>query len=208
MKNIIKKFFAFFTIFIFLSCSAMIKKINGEHSPKIETEKSLKKFIDEANLAIDLDKNFFVKDNASKRALVNSDLVYTKNDSLIFPYGILLFNNEGTGISYLGVQKCLIDEIKTDSISELLQSSDKKFMTGVNLLELNDDFINGKGKAVSPFKLNNKPTAIIVWAKYRGRMWAGDTNSMIQNLKSSPKNYDIYFLNLDPNKYYSQFDTE
>lgn len=206
MKNSIKKFFAFLMIFILLSCSAMIKKINGEHSPKIETEKSLQRFIADENLAIDLNKNFFVKDNASKRALVNSDLVYTENDSLILPYGVLLFNKEGTGISYLGVQKCLIDEIKTDSISKLLEAPDKKFTTEVNLLQLNDDFVNGKGKAVSPFKLNNKPTAIIVWAKYKGKMWAGDTNSMIENLKSSSQNYDIYFLNLDPNKYYSQFE--
>lgn len=191
----------FFTIITLVSCSPMVSIINGEKKPKLETIQSLNEFINDNNLSINLDRNIFLKNDEAKMKLINSDLVYKKDESTILPYGIILFDGNGLGYDYSTIESCLIDEIKIDSISDFSKLNTSE----LNLIDLNHLFLNKNGKDFSSFKINNKPTVIILWAKYRGKKWAKETNSMINSFKSSTRNYNIYFLNLDPNKYYSQF---
>lgn len=195
----------FFIIITLNSCSGIVSSINGEKRPKLETIQSLNKFIKDNNLSIELDRNIFLKNKEAKMKLINSELVYKKDESTILPYGIILFDENGLGYNYSAIENCLIDEIKSDSISNFSELNSNKNNFELNLTDLNYQFLNNNGKDFSSFKINNKPTVIILWAKYRGKKWAKETNSMINSFKSSPKNYNIYFLNLDPNKYYSQF---
>lgn len=193
---------------ICIGCKSIIKTINGEHRPQIENEKSLKKFIFEEDLPIEFENSFFLKNSSSRNELVKSDLVYTESDSLILPYGIILFDAEGKGINYKDIenQVCLIDEKQTDSISDYLGWINESVKTEFNLKQLNNSFMDENGNEIAPFKLNERPTVIILWAKYKGKKWAQETKSMITSFQSSSEDYNIFYLNLDPNKYYSQFE--
>ncbi|MDN6311224.1 MAG: hypothetical protein ACTHY4_03430 [Flavobacteriaceae bacterium] len=101
---------------------------------------------------------------------------------------------------------CLIDELESDGFYPKIKSLNKTYSNKINLLDLRNAFIDSKGKSHFSFKENGNAVAIVIWAKYKGKMWANESNAIINQLKNSNTKYDIYYLNLDPNQHYSQFE--
>src|SRR5699024_5673125 len=195
-----KKILFFILLISFTGCSGLIKTINGEKKPQIENMNSLEEFVYENDLSIDFEKNLFLKNRKSLELLTESDLCYVDNDSTIIAYGTMLFTKNWEGINYQDAQACLIDQIKEDRlINENETIFSKTAYNPYNLSDFQAVFsdINGHGK--SPFQKNEQPVAIVVWAKYKGKRWAGYTEDIIKQLKESREYYDIYFLNGDPN---------
>lgn len=194
-------------LFTLIGCSGIVKTINGEKKPKVENLESLAEFVDETNLKIDFQNNLFLKNQNAQKLLAKSDLCYVDKDSLIIAYGVMLFNKHWDGINYQDTQACLIDELTENNLIEksenpLFNILNKEY----NLMDLKEVFADEDGESVFPFKKKENPIAIVLWAKYKGKRWAGETNEIIRQLKQSNHNYDIFFLNLDPNKNFSQFE--
>lgn len=198
--------------FILVSCNSLVKKINGEKKPKAETQETLQQFISENNLSIDLSKNIFLKNKESKEKITHSEIGYLdKNNNLLSAYGIYFFDenwnallhNQTQGRHLLGA--CLKDEIVLDNFHEKIISLNNNIDPKFNLLELKNSFIDSNGNDFFPFQKNGKAVAIVVWSKYKGKKWAVETEHLIRSLKNSKTDYNIYYLNLDPNKFYSQF---
>lgn len=203
-----KKISFLLLIFALMGCSQVVKTINGEKKPKIETAESLQKFIDENELGIDLGKNLFLKDSDAHKKLVKSELCYIDQDSLIIPYGFLLFNKNWIGINYQEAAACLRDEVKTEAFLELepYQNPYTTLNASQNLSEFRTAFVDQNGKKSFPFKKVNRPIAVVLWAKYKGKKWAEETQLFIRELQNSKEDFQIYFLNLDPNEHFSQFE--
>lgn len=188
-----------------ISCSSIVKTINGEKKPKLETSKSLVEFAYQQELNIDFNKNLFLKNKLSQTKLADSNLVYVNKDSLIIPYGLMLFDENWNGLSYSNLEACLIDEVNSDSLYDIISTKDNAIKSKLNLIEFKNSFITDEGKTIFPFEKNNRPIAIVLWAKYKGNNWAEETNVIIKSLENSKENYDVFFLNLDPNDFYSQY---
>ncbi|MGO1728633.1 MAG: hypothetical protein ACTHY4_03425 [Flavobacteriaceae bacterium] len=58
-----------------------------------------KAFVEETNLEINFEKNFYLKNKIGKQKIVNSGLVYVETDSIIIPYGLLMFDQNWNGIA-------------------------------------------------------------------------------------------------------------
>lgn len=190
--------------FTLLSCNSLAKKINGEKKPKIETQETLQQFISENNLGIDLSKNMFLKNERSKEKIINSKMAYVENDFLI-AYGIYLFDENWNVLEHILLENCLKDEIVSDNFYQKVVNVNKEIEPKSNLLELENSLIDHNGNEFFPFQKNGKSVAVIVWAKYKGKKWAVETEHLIKSLKNSKTDFDIYYLNLDPNKFYNQF---
>lgn len=195
-----------FSFTFFISCTSLVKSFNGEKKPRQENLESLKAFVEETNLDINFEKNFYLKNKIGKQKIVNSDLVYVETDSIIIPYGLLMFDQNWNGLNYDSMKACLIDELESDEFYPKIKSLNETLTNPTNLNDLKNAFIDFKGKPYFPFKKNEKALAIVIWAKYKGKMWAEETNAIIDQLKNSNAEYDIYYLNLDPNQHYSQLD--
>lgn len=189
-------------ILSFISCDRIVKTLNGEKSPQIENTDSLKEFVEKNEMLIDLDKNLFLRDVKAYKKLMNSGLCYVDKDLLIIAYGVILFDRNWDGVNYQDAQACLVDELKADS---LLSKNHRIVEASNNLSEFSEVFVDKNGRLSFPFIMNNQPVAIVLWAKYKGEMWGKETNTIIRELENSKENYDIYFLNLDPNERFSQF---
>lgn len=187
-----------------VGCTSLVKKINGEKRPKIENQESLQQFISENSLDIDLTKTFFLKNKESKEKIIASKMGYVDRNGLLIAYGLYLFDEQGEMLRHDLLDECLKDEIISENFYYNVVERNKtepKF----NLSELQNSFIDYNGNDFFPFEKNGKATAIVVWAKYKGKKWAGETNYFIRTLQQSKADYDIYYLNLDPNTFYSQF---
>lgn len=191
--------------FTLLSCSSLVKKINGEKKPKIETQETLQQFISESQLSVDLSKNLFLRNKESKEKIINSKMGYVDIDNSLIAYGIYLFDGNWNVLQHDLLGNCLKDEIMSDNFYQKVVNVNKEIEEKSNLSELKNSFIDSKGNDFFPFQKNGKPVAIVVWSKYKGKKWAVETEHLIRSLKNSKTDYDIYYLNLDPNKFYSQF---
>lgn len=185
---------------------SLAKKINGEKKPRIETQESLQQFISKNNLDIDLSRNLFLKSKESKAKIANSKVGFMSRDNSLLAHDIYLFDENWKHLQHTNLlEGCLVDEVVADDFYEKVIQVNTHINSKINLSEFKGSFIDYNGDNFFPFQKNGKSVAIIVWAKYKGKMWARETNHIIRMLKQSEVDYDIYYLNLDPNEFYSQF---
>lgn len=191
---------AYFLLFCsLLSCTSLAKFINGEKRMKVETHQSIVNFANEQNLLVDFEKNLYLKKRKKNEVLANLR-TYNNLDNVSFP-DVYFFNAKGQFVEDENVacynQKTVTEE--NDYYKDFFESKDVLVSNTKRLTDLEGEFVNYRGEAVFPFdnKNSNSYTAIVLWSKYKGKMWANETNFIIKQLQNSSVNFDIYFLNMD-----------
>lgn len=195
MKRKIAYLFLTFTL---LSCTSIVKTINGEKRMKVESHQSIVNFANEQNLLIDFEKNLYLKQRKKNEVLANFR-TYNSLDKISFP-DVYFFNAEGQFVEDENVtcynQKIVTDEY--DYYKDFFSSKDLLVSNTKRLTDLENEFVNHRGEAIFPFNNeNNSYIAIVLWSKYKGKMWANETNFIIKQLQNSSVDFDIYFLNMD-----------
>ncbi|GGE36655.1 hypothetical protein [Psychroflexus planctonicus] len=166
---------------------------------KIETHQSIVNFVNEQNLMIDFEKNLYLKQRKKNEVLANIR-TYNNLDKVSFP-DVYFFNAEGQFVEDENVA-CYIEKNVTedyDYYKDFFNSKELLVSNTKRLTDLEGEFVNYRGEAIFPFdnKNNNSYTAIVLWSKYKGKMWANETNFIIKQLQNSSIDFDIYFLNMD-----------
>lgn len=188
-----------FLICTLLSCTSLAKFINGEKTMKTETHQSIVNFANEQHLMIDFEKNLYLKQPKKNQALAQLRS-YNNLDKVSFP-DVYFFNAKGEFIEDENVacynQKIVTEEY--DYYKVFFESEGVLVSNTKRIIDLENEFVNPRGENVFPFKKNNKNsyTAIVLWSKYKGKMWANETNFIIKQLQNSSIDFDIYFLNMD-----------
>ena len=199
MMNHIKISSISLIVFLFLnSCLSIQKKINGEKKIQKETTISVEDFAKEQNLNIDFNKNLYLKHRFSN-ALFSSFRPYNSPEKISFP-DVYIFDKNLFLIDDDNV--CYVNKVttpNTDYYKNNLSDNYKLFNNSKSLKNLDNSFVDKNGKTIFPFKENFKEDylAIVLWSKYKGKMWANETNFIIQELQKSSVSFNIYFLNMD-----------
>lgn len=191
--------FSLVIFFAFTSCTSLATFINGEKRMKIETHQSIVNFANEQNLLIDFEKNLYLKQRKKNEVLANLR-TYNNLDKVSFP-DVYFFNAEGYFIEDENTvcynQKIVGEEC--DYYKDFFNSKELLVSKFKRITDLENEFVNHLGEASFPFDNINQHeyTAIVLWSKYKGKMWANETNFIIHQLKYSSVDIDIYYLNMD-----------
>lgn len=187
----IRKFSILVMVLVFLSCQPVLRTVTGIKKPQVESIHSLKKYIQEESLPIDLAHNFYLS------AYTAYQDVAIFRDSLFRLPDTYLFNKKGGFVEE--TQMCLVkkkeDDLEANYYDMILEDQELQF-NEKSISQLEGFIIDQHGDSVR-FP-ENQNIAIVLWAKFMGskknRKILKTSN---QQLKDSNKNIQIYYLNID-----------
>ncbi|WP_053971072.1 hypothetical protein [Mangrovimonas sp. ST2L15] len=187
----IRKFSILVMVLVFLSCQPVLRTVTGIKKPQVESIHSLKKYIQEESLPVDLAHNFYLSAYTAYQ-----DLAIFR-DSLFRLPDTYLFNKNGGYVEE--TQMCLVKKKEDDSDANyydmILEDQELQF-NEKSISQIEGFIIDQHGDSVR-FP-ENQNIAIVLWAKFMGskknRKILKTSN---QQLKDSNKNIQIYYLNLD-----------
>jgi patatin-like phospholipase/acyl hydrolase len=181
------------------SCISIVKIINGEKKMKVETHQSIQEFAKEQNLTVDFDRNFYLKKRNQNEVLMNLRS-YNNLDKISFP-DVYFFNADG---QFIEDENLVCYTAKTvsnefDYYRDFFDSNKLVTSNTKSLADFENEFLNKVGEPTFPFQKKTAETyyAIVLWSKYKGEMWANETNYIIHHLQQSSVDFEIYYLNMD-----------
>lgn len=199
MKPIKNSILLLLTIVVLSGCTSLARFINGEKRMKLETPETVFAFAQENNLGIDFDKNLFLKQRKKNEVLAQFR-TYNDLENVSFP-DVYFFTPDGQFIedeNEVCYNQKTVNET-FDYYDDFFNSSNLLISPTKRITDLENELVNHLGEVTFPFNTSKKNsyTAIVLWSKYKGKMWANETNFIIKQLQHSSINFDIYFLNMD-----------
>lgn len=179
-----------------ISCKSIVRSINGESKPANVDYLSLETFIKGNKLPIDLTSCLYLKNKDSKLKL--SSLRGYDHQYYVAVPNVFVYNANLTLIDDLKLGGCITDRpvvTSNDFYQTLFDQNHDSINFSIEAWK--GAFVNYKGETFFPFEKNGKNKVIILWSKYKGNMWAQETNKMISEVKKSNAKIDLYFLNMD-----------
>lgn len=184
---------------LFLSCSTIVKMVNGEKKIKEETHDSVKEFAEEQKLAIDFKRNFYLKNRMNNEVFASFKPAYNSAEKISLP-DMYFFDHNGRYLENENVCYRLMKVTEEfDYYHDYFTSEDLIYHSSKQLKDLQNILVNHQGKPIQSFDEKPKDThyAFVLWSKYKGRKWAKETNFIIKQLNNSAVDFEIYFLNMD-----------
>jgi hypothetical protein len=178
---------------------SIIKRLNGEKKMNEDTHESIVQFAKEQSLNVDFNRNFYLRNRKENKVLINLR-TYNTVKKISFP-DVYFFNSNGQFIEDENLV-CYTSRTVTESSDyylDFFKSKELVISTIKQLSDFENEFLDHIGKPTFPFQKKKSETyyAIVLWSKYKGDMWAKETNFIINQLQESSVDFELYFLNMD-----------